>query len=110
MDWIEFIRGRLREKSVVVSRHADLERTKDGLSIFELEHVLGQCKVLEEYSDDPRGESCLALGYTSNDRPVHCVCGKSSVGSMVLITVYVPSEPKWIDPETRNPKPVEGPQ
>ncbi len=58
--------------------------------------------IVEKYPDDPRGESCLVLGYTPEGKAVHVVCEKNRNGHLILITVYIPSMPKWKDPLTRN--------
>lgn len=57
---------------------------------------------MERYPDDPRGESCLLLGYTPEDIPIHVVCDKRASGHLILVTIYVPTMPKWKDPSTRN--------
>lgn len=97
----EFIREEVESQAYIISLHADDERLADGLTILELESALNHCEMIEQYPDDPRGESCLALGFVS-DKPIHVVCGKNRAGHLVLITVYIPSMPKWKDPHTRN--------
>jgi len=67
----------------------------------ELEAALVKGEVIESYPDDPRGESCLILGFVG-EKPVHIVCGRNRAGHLVLITVYIPSMPKWKDPYARN--------
>ena len=97
----EFIRKEIKKQTYLISIHADDERLADGLTILELESALTSCEMLEQYPEDPRGESCLAIGFVNN-RPIHFVCGKNRAGHLVLITVYIPSLPKWKDPYTRN--------
>lgn len=99
----DFIREEIERQSYIISLHADDERLADGLTISQLEFVLSDCKIIEKYPDDPRGESCLALGDTPEGKAVHVVCGKNRAGHLILITVYVPSMPKWKNPYTRNP-------
>jgi len=96
-----FIRSEIENQAYQISLHADDERLADGLTIAEVESALMDCDVLETYPEDPRGESCLALGFVKN-KPVHFVCGRNRAGHLVLITVYIPSLPKWKDPYTRN--------
>ncbi|MBU1487762.1 DUF4258 domain-containing protein [bacterium] len=67
-----------------------------------MEFVLSNCEIIEEYPDDPRGESCLVAGFTPEGIPVHVVCGKNLSGHLILVTVYIPTMPKWQDPYTRN--------
>ena len=96
-----FIRTEIENQRYQISLHADDERLADGLTIAEIESALADCVVIEPYPEDPRGESCLALGFVEN-KPVHFVCGVNRVGRLILITVYLPSMPKWKDPTTRN--------
>ncbi len=56
-------------------------------------------EILEEYPDSERGESCLIVGF-ANDVPIHIVCAWRGE-KIVLVTVYVPRPPKFVDPWTR---------
>jgi hypothetical protein len=98
----DFIRSEIESQNYELSLHADDERVADGLTIAQLEFVLSNCEILEQYPDDPRGESRLVLGLTPSGIPVHVVCGMSRGGRLILITVYIPSMSKWKDPHTRN--------
>jgi hypothetical protein len=98
----DFIRTEIAQQSYEISVHADNERLADGFMVSQLEVALSRCEVLESYPDDPRGESCLVLGFAPDDRIVHIVCGRNRSGHLVLITVYLPTMPKWRDPRTRN--------
>ena len=64
--------------------------------------LLGVLKdeILEDYPDDPRGPSCLVLGYVG-ERPLHIVCGYTPATWIRIITVYIPKPPKWTDERTR---------
>jgi hypothetical protein len=98
---IEFIRASVAAGAYGLSLHADDERLADGLTVLEVEEALASAEMLEEYPDDPRGPSCLVLGFTGG-QPVHVVCGLTRQGRMLVITVYRPLPPKWKDPRTRN--------
>jgi hypothetical protein len=98
----DFIRTEIAAQSYEISLHADDARIADGLTISQLEFALSNCQIIEHYPDDPRGESCLALGFSPEATPVHVVCGKNRSGHLILITVYIPAMPKWRDPYTRN--------
>lgn len=47
-------------------------------------------EIIENYPDDPRGHSCLVLGWLADGRPVHVVLGLSE--PLCIITVYDPSQ------------------
>lgn len=79
------------------SKHAERERQSDQITIAELEQALCICEIIEDYPDDPRGSSCLALGF-AGERPIHAVCAvKSEPEEILLITVYDPAKrpEKW---------------
>ena len=60
---LEEIRRLLDEGRYEFSLHAQQERLEENIDIAEIEEaVLSQGEILEEYPDDPRGESCLILG------------------------------------------------
>ena len=98
----DFIRTKIDKQSYEISLHADDERIADGLTVSQLEFALSNCEVIEHYQDDPRGESCLAMGLTLEGIAVHIVCGKNPSEQLILITVYITTTPKWRDPYTRN--------
>jgi hypothetical protein len=63
-----------------------------------IETAIARGEMLEEYPNDPRGESCLILGYVE-ERPLRIVLGWAGTRgraerTLRLITVYVPRPPK----------------
>jgi hypothetical protein len=99
LDWIQ---ERVRGNQYLYSFHADEERRDEGISTSDVEQAILSGEILEDYPNDPRGASCLVYGPAANDRPVHVVCGRNSVGWLVVITVYVPTLPKWKYPTERS--------
>jgi hypothetical protein len=99
---LDFIRTEIEKQSYEILLHADDERIADGLTVSQLEFALSNCEVLEQYQDNPRGRSCLVIGFTPEGTAVHVVCGKNPSGHLILITVYIPATPKWRDMYTRN--------
>lgn len=97
-----FIRAEVERQSYEISLHADDERIAESLTVVQLEFALSDCKIIEQYPNDPRGESCLTVGFSPDGIPVHIVCGRNPLEHLVIITVYIPTMPKWKDPYTRN--------
>lgn len=97
---LEWIQERVRRREYLLSLHADEERRDDGLDMADLEEALLNGQILEEYPKDRRGPSCLVYG-TFQGQPIHVICGRNQSGWMVVITVYIPSEPKWQSPTKR---------
>lgn len=97
---IREIRKKIIAGEYEISYHAEKERYAEDISIVDIETVITTGEILEDYPNDPRGQSCLILGYSQN-RPIHVVCGFSSLKWVRIITVYLPKPPKWIDERTR---------
>ena len=55
----DFIRNEIKKLTYEISLHADDERIADGLTVSQVENVLSQCEILEQYPNNPRGQSCL---------------------------------------------------
>lgn len=99
---IEEIKAKICANEYVYTHHAEIERRADKLTFAQIEEALLSGKVLEQYPDTGRGESCLLVGFTG-DIPVHVVCGWRG-GKITLITVYIPRQPKFVDPWMRGEK------
>jgi hypothetical protein len=97
---IEEIRNHITQGDYEISVHAEKERYAEEVSLTDIEAAILNGEVLEDYLDDPRGESCLILGY-SRSRAIHIVCGYTSVRSLRIITVYLPKPSKWLNDRTR---------
>lgn len=97
---IEWIKICIRSSKYYYSKHGDIERQNDNLTIVEIEEALLQGSILEQYSDTGRGLSCLMVGFTKKGKPVHIVCGRRG-DALVVITVYIPSAPKFKTPYER---------
>ena len=95
----ETIRRLVVEGRYEFSKHAEREREADMIPVRELEVALRGCEIIENYPDDPRGPSCLVLGF-SRQRPIHAVCTiRRDPEELFLITVYDPSRrpEHWAD-------------
>ena len=105
MDVIQHIRERVRDNRYEISFHAERERENEHLLLADIEEsVLLGGELLEDYPDDPRGHSCLVLGFNRAGQAIHTVWGLLPTDWVRLITVYIPKPPKWINPWTRGGK------
>lgn len=91
------IQERVRKKDYRVTLHAEKERDADKITKREIEEAIlsKKTEIIEDYPDDPRGESCLVLGFTAEGEPIHIVCGVSS--PIIIITMYRPDPELWIE-------------
>ena len=97
---VGWIRERANKKKFQLTGHAHKERQEEVIETRDVSEALVNCDILENYPDDPRGPSCLVLGY-SGSRAVHVVCGRTKGDWLLVITVYIPRPPKWINERTR---------
>lgn len=101
MKVLEHIQERIRVDRYEFSIHAENEREDEHILVAELEQSVLSGKLLEDYPEDPRGHSCLIMGFASSGRAIHSVWGLLPDDRVRVITVYIPLPPKWIDPWTR---------
>lgn len=99
---IEEIRVKIKKGTYDLSQHAHEERQAEHITIKEIEETILSGEIIERYSKDPRGESIL-IGAKLKGRSLHVVCGKRD-GRILVVTVYEPKPPKWIDYKTRSRK------
>ncbi len=98
---IKWVQEKVRKEEYYFSRHADKERQNDNLTIAEVEEAILRGLILEQYLDTGRGESCLIVGFTNIGKPIHMVCGKTNNEELAIITVYIPTPPKFKNPYER---------
>jgi len=91
---INDIKEKVRNSKYKISfTHTEKLRQRK-IEIRELEEAIFTGEIIEEYPTDPRGPSCLILGYTQRNRPLHIVCGIIE-RELLIITAYEPSLEEW---------------
>ena len=95
---IEAIVEAVRANRINVTQHARLEARNDILTLDEILFSTQQGAIIEDYPADRPFPSCLILGRTPTEEPVHSVWAYDvETGIAVLITVYRPDPDQWID-------------
>ena len=96
------IRELVNAKTYRLTRHGEIERDADKISMIELEEALlsDHSEIIEDYREDPRGHSFLMLGFTKKGQAIHALCSIHEE-YLVIITVYRPDPDLWIDWKTR---------
>ena len=70
------------------------------ISIDEIKECIFNGEIIEEYANDPRGESCL-IAYRIKSRFIHVVCSPKK-DYLAIITTYIPNKDQWLtDCKTR---------
>ncbi|QGP91586.1 hypothetical protein MGLY_09220 [Neomoorella glycerini] len=85
----------------VMSCHARQRTGQRCISATDMIVALLTGEILEDYPEDPRGPSCLVLGHIPDGRSIHIVCSLDNDGTLIIITVYIPEPPKWINERSR---------
>jgi hypothetical protein len=73
-----------------------MSRPERMISAAEVRRVVRTGSIIEDYPDDPRGHSCLLLGYGHGRRPLHVVCAPKTE-YLAIITAYLPNPDVWTD-------------
>ena len=102
---IEKIRVCFEMNRVRYSKHAIFEMEHEPLGEIldsEVDEAVRAGEELFQYPEDTPHPSCLIFGRTRNRRPVHTVCGYDEVNDeTIVITVYEPSEGRWVEHRQR---------
>ncbi len=85
----------VQDRDYLFSEHADEERTKDRLTVVEIEEAILSGHVVEERLDDPRGESRLIAGKSVSGKLIHVVVG-IRFERPIIVTNYLPDKDEWI--------------
>ena len=87
---------RAAEQRILFLPHAvrQMSRPERMITLAEVRAVVKTGDVIEDYPDDPRGHSCLMLGWGESGQAIHVVCAPRE-DFLAIITAYVPSEDEW---------------
>ena len=84
------------QKRLLFLPHAvrQMSRPQRMVSPSEVEATVLKGDLIEDYPNDPRGHSCLMLGYGETGRAVHVVCSPKDE-YLAIITAYLPDPSQW---------------
>ena len=82
--------------------HASKRLFEREISDNEVETILKNGEIIENYDDDYPLPSVLINGITENNRPLHCVVAiNHNEKQLIIVTVYEPDPMKWLNNFTR---------
>lgn len=83
-------------KKILFSAHAiqQMVRAERMITTPDIQQVIMEGEIIEDYPEDKRGHSCLILGYREGGQPVHIVCSPKE-DYLAIITAYVPDNELW---------------
>jgi hypothetical protein len=94
VDWA-VLQSEFAEGRYLLTEHASERAAWRGILSRELEEVVANGEVIEDYPDDKYGLSCLILGRTTFGRILHIQV--SYPPSAKVITVHEPDPDRWDD-------------
>jgi hypothetical protein len=97
MAVIDEIRQKFARDEFEFSKHAADQSILRRIRVWEIREAVSVGEIIEDYPDDKYGPSCLILGYTQSNRPLHIQCSYSSRSMMKIITVYEPDSAEWVE-------------
>ncbi|MEK7728967.1 MAG: DUF4258 domain-containing protein [candidate division KSB1 bacterium] len=94
---IDEIREKFNADEFEFSKHATDQSLLREIAVEEIREAIDDSEVIEDYPNDKYGPSCLILGFTETNRPLHIQCSHPSRPLIKIITVYEPNPAEWID-------------
>jgi Domain of unknown function (DUF4258) len=79
------------------SRHAFKRAVERNISEDEIRTVGANAIVIEDYPEDKYAPSCLLLGFTATNRPLHIQISLAESSMVKIVTLYEPDQNEWID-------------
>ena len=98
---IEEIRQKIETGQFEYSKHATDQSILRRITLQELREVMATAEIIEDYPNDKYGPSCLIVGFTRNNRPLHIQCTYPSRSLIKIVTIYEPNPDEWIDWKVR---------
>jgi hypothetical protein len=95
------LRSKIANGQFEFSQHAVDQTIIRHITVQEMREAVANSQIVEDYPDDKYGPSCLLLGFTLSDRPLHILCSYPSRPLVKIVTLYEPDPDQWIDYRTR---------
>ena len=89
------IQARIKSRDFRVTLQAADRSIRRHISVREIEQALLAvgAEIIENYQEDPRGPSCLVLGFTERAEPLHVQCAYPP--AIAIVTAYKPEIEEW---------------
>lgn len=98
MSILDEIQGKIRRREYELSKHAVDQSIIRDIMVTEIEEaILSYSEIIEDYTDDKYGPSCLVLGFTKTGRALHVHCSYPARPVIKIITMYEPDPSLWVD-------------
>ncbi|MEI8133130.1 MAG: DUF4258 domain-containing protein [Leptolinea sp.] len=96
MKTYEQIRQQLINGEFEFTRHALRRTAERNIAEQEIRQAAERAKIIEDYPEDKYTPSCLILGFTIKQRPLHIQLSYTDTDMVRIITLYEPDPQEWI--------------
>jgi hypothetical protein len=93
--------AKIRQRQFEFSQHAVDQTILRRITVSEIYEAFESCEIIEDYPEDKYGPSCLILGFTKKQRPLHIQCSYPIRPLIKIITIYEPDPEMWYDFKSR---------
>jgi hypothetical protein len=93
---IEEIKPLCTDENILLTAHVLNRMKKRGIQYSDMVYAIRNGEIIEQYENDTPCPSCLVLGYTPSNSPLHTVLSVDGE-TIWIITAYYPSSDKWDD-------------
>lgn len=98
MKSLSALRVQLAAGAFEFTQHALRRVVERNISEGEIRQAGGQAVIVEEYPADKYSPSCLLLGFTGGQRPLHIQVTRAPDQPKVrIITLYEPDPAEWVN-------------
>lgn len=91
---IETLKSLNNINNIAVTEHARIRLIERGISINDVISCITYGELIKQYEDDKPFPSCLILGISTHNTPIHIVVSTDDE-YIYLITAYYPDTNKW---------------
>jgi hypothetical protein len=82
------------DDTIAITQHANRRFQERGIKIDDIEAAILNGEIIEEYPEDTPFPSCLILGRSTKNLPLHVVLSTDEE-FLYIITAYYPNLEKW---------------
>lgn len=80
--------------NIAITEHARIRLIERGITINDVVNCITSGEIIRQYEDDTPFPSCLILGISTHNTPIHAVVSTDNE-YIHLITAYYPDTSKW---------------
>ena len=103
MKPLAVLRSQLKAGAFEFSQHALKRIVERNIANAEIREAGAGAVVIEDYPTDKYGPSCLLLGMTLRQRPLHRQVTRQFGPKVKIITIYEPDPSVWLNYTQRRP-------